>query len=142
MSRPIRHRKMYQPPMARGFRPIGMVGRSANEVVLLLEEYEAIKLSDYEGLTHVLAAKSMEVSRPTFTRIYARARKKIALAFIESRAIVIEGGNVNMKEDWYRCSHCNVVFSDTGAGGEVFCPSCRSLDVVSINNSEFHLEHK
>ena len=43
MSRPIRHRKMYQPPMARGFRPIGMVGRSANEVVLLLEEYEAIK---------------------------------------------------------------------------------------------------
>jgi len=137
MPRPIRHRKMYQPPLAKGFRPIGMVGRSANEVVLLLEEYEAIKLSDYEVLTHAQAAKLMEISRPTFTRIYAKARKKIALAFIENRAIVIEGGNVNMKEDWYRCNNCNSVFSHVNAEEEVICPSCYSVHVSLINNPDY-----
>ena len=136
MPRPIRYRKMYQPPMSKGFRPIGMVGRSSREVVLLLEEFEAIKLSDYEGLTHVQAAKQMEISRPTFTRIYSKARKKVAQAFVENRVLLIEGGNVSMTEDWYRCNDCNSVFSSDKQGSEMSCYSCGSTNVALVNTSE------
>lgn len=127
---------MYQPPMAKGFRPIGMVGRSTGEVVLLLEEFEAIKLSDYEGFTHVQAAKQMEISRPTFTRIYSKARKKVAQAFVENRVVLIEGGNVSMTEDWYRCDDCNSVFSSDKQNGEISCYSCGSTKVTLVKTNE------
>lgn len=127
---------MYQPPMAKGFRPIGMLGRSSREIVLLLEEYESLKLSDYEGLTHVQAAKQMEVSRPTFTRIYARARKKVAQAFVENKVILIEGGNVSMNDNWYRCEDCNALFVLNENERDLSCYSCKSTHISQVNTSE------
>jgi predicted DNA-binding protein (UPF0251 family)/predicted Fe-Mo cluster-binding NifX family protein len=60
---------------------------------ILFEEYEALRLADYVGLKHDEAAEKMNVSRPTFARIYESVRKKIAMAFVESRPIHFEVGS-------------------------------------------------
>lgn len=110
MPRRKRGRWMWEPPLVRGFKPFGIPFMNSEPVVLLLEEYEAIKLADYENLTHDQACTRMGVSRPTFTRIYDAARKKIAKAFVEGIPIVVHGGNVEFKEKWYRCLDCNRIF--------------------------------
>ena len=71
---------------------------------LLYEEYEALRLCDYSMENHNRASEIMEVSRPTFTRIYASARQKLASAFVEGRQIVIEGGKVYFDSDWHICN--------------------------------------
>lgn len=60
------------------------------EVSLSLDEFEAVRLADYEGLYHEAGAQSMKVSRPTFQRILAEARRKIAETLIEGKALRIE----------------------------------------------------
>ena len=68
----------------------GVRGRKTNEVILHLEEYEAIRLLDYQNLTQEEAAVYMDVSRPTLTRIYEEARNKVATAFVEGRDLISE----------------------------------------------------
>ncbi len=66
---------------------------TANEIVLKLEELESVRLKDRLGLNQEDAAKRMDVSQPTFHRILSEAHRKIAEAFIEGKAIRIEGGD-------------------------------------------------
>ncbi|HKK10349.1 MAG TPA: DUF134 domain-containing protein [Bacteroidales bacterium] len=129
MPRPKRHRKIGKPPGVKGFRPYG--GRGSNDVVkMLYEEYEALKLADYDGYSQEEAAQRMEVSRPTFTRVYDRALKKVAKAFVEHREILLEGGTVSFDEDWFRCRSCNNVFKMPGKHGKISkCPVCGSEDI-------------
>ena len=54
----------------------------------------------------------MNVSRYTFTRIYATARQKMAKAIVEGRQISIEGGKVSFDSDWYYCNTCNCNFNN------------------------------
>lgn len=61
-------------------------------VCLSLDEFEAIRLADLEGLKQVEAARLMHVSRPTFSRIVASARRKVADGLVNIKAIRIEGG--------------------------------------------------
>jgi predicted DNA-binding protein (UPF0251 family) len=90
-----------------GFKPFGIPMQAIESVTLLLEEYEALKLADYENLTQEEAATRMNISRPTFTRLYDKARKTIAKAFTEGKAIIIEGGTYTTDENWYRCYNCH-----------------------------------
>ncbi len=62
------------------------------EVILELDEFEAIRLSDFEGLTQEKAAEKMKVSQPTFNRILSSARRKIADALVNGKAIRIQTG--------------------------------------------------
>lgn len=135
MPRPKRHRKMYVPPSMKGFRPFGIPARQIKTAVLLYEEYEAIKLADYQGYTHLEAARKMNVSRPTFTRIYNRARQTIAKAFVEGLAIFIEGGNVQFQSHWYKCKQCFEVFSVPEPQKKPECPSCHSAEIENINEN-------
>ena len=64
------------------------------KIILSLDEFEAIRLADNEGLYQEQAAVAMGTSRQTFARILDAAHKKVAMALVESRPIVIEGGNV------------------------------------------------
>jgi len=89
-----------------GFKPFGIPLTNLEPVILLFEEYESIRLSDYEGLTQEQSAVKMNVSRPTYTRIYEKARRSIAQAFVEGKAIFIEGGNYHTEDYWYRCESC------------------------------------
>mgnify|MGYP003590755805 FL=1 len=79
----------------KGFKPFGIPTKSLSSVVLLYDEYESIRLLDYEGLTQEQAAERMGVSRPTLTRIYEKARQTMAQAMVEGKMILIEGGNVS-----------------------------------------------
>ena len=72
------------------FKPCGIRKDEVNFEVLTYDEIEAIRLADFEGLYQEEAAKEMEVSRPTFSRILNSARKKIANALILGKAIEIE----------------------------------------------------
>jgi len=99
MARPKSLRKIVTPPKVKGFKPYGTHIAEQEPLTMLFEEYEAIRLCDYELLNHLEAAKHMEVSRPTLTRIYESARRKVAAAFTEVRAINIEGGKVYFDEE-------------------------------------------
>ena len=129
MARPKRIRKMTNPPHFKGFRPIGLPEEN-NPVVLNYEEYEAIRLSDFELNGHVEAAQLMEVSRPTYTRIYESARRKVAQAFVLGKAIVFEGGKVYFDSEWYSCNSCGCWFNHPEKGKEVSsCTLCGSTDI-------------
>ena len=124
--RPKRYRIVERPPAIKGFRPIGSRHCVGRDVQLLYEEYEALKLADYLHCTHAEAASRMDVSRPTFTRIYDDARKKVALAFVESRPLMIIGGQVQFSEAWFFCKACSNTFApvDPETFDGIGCPLC------------------
>jgi len=78
------------------FKPRGVTLASLEEVSLTLDEVEAVRLADFEGLEQIKAAKKMKVSQSTFQRILAEARKKIAEALVKGKAIKMEGGEIVM----------------------------------------------
>jgi predicted DNA-binding protein (UPF0251 family) len=126
---------MNNPPHFKGFRPIGLPEEN-NPVVINYEEYEAIRLSDYELNGHVEAAQKMGISRPTYTRIYESARRKVALAFVEGKAIVFEGGKVYFDSDWYACNHCGCWFNHPEKEQEINnCSLCGSTNIVPYSES-------
>ncbi len=80
------------------YKPAGIPMRNLTEVIIHLDEIEAIKLADFEKNYQEDAAKKMNISRQTFGRIIESARKKIADALLNGKAIRIEGGNVEVKK--------------------------------------------
>lgn len=112
-GRPKSIRKINFIPSVSGFKPYGdnLKVDARNAIFLLWEEYEALRLNDYENHTQAETAQMMGISRPTLTRIYMHARQKIAQAFIEGRQIIIEGGKVQLDGDWYVCPRCKAIFT-------------------------------
>lgn len=101
----------------------------AESVFLNLEEYEAIRLCDHEMLSHHQASVLMAVSRPTLTRIYSKARQKIAEALVLGKQIIIEGGKIYFDSEWYACKSCGCYFNNPEKQEEIKeCPLCRSTD--------------
>jgi predicted DNA-binding protein (UPF0251 family) len=78
----------------RAFKPVGRRAAGLDVATLRLDELEALRLADLEGLYQEAAAERMGVSRPTFARILARARSTVARALIEERLLVVEDGPV------------------------------------------------
>ena len=111
MARPHRNCMVQVPPRVKGFNPIGYYSDQLEPVLLNIEEYESIRLLDYESLSQGEAATIMEISRPTLTRIYLRARKKIAIALTEARQIKIEGGSGIFSSSWFECLNCECSFN-------------------------------
>lgn len=127
-----RIRKVLNPPPIKGFKPYGPETEITQKepVILLYEEYEALRLCDYDMYNHHYASGIMNVSRPTFTRIYAAARQKVARAFVEGRQIAIEGGKVYFDSDWYHCEKCHCYFNNPAKELQVeMCPLCGSKEV-------------
>ena len=79
-------------PGERCFKPICKPLNKINDVCLTLDEFEAVRLADLEGLKQIDAAKRLKISRPTFSRIVSSARNKIADGLVNIKAIRIEGG--------------------------------------------------
>lgn len=97
--------------------------------MLLLEEYEAIRLCDYDLLTHEEAARLMCISRATFSRVYETARRKVAKAMVEAAAIRFDGGNAVIDAEWFKCNRCKITFSVLPEGLHQ-CPFCKSKAVT------------
>ena len=98
MSRPRELRQVARRPRVWAFKPAGVPLRELRTLTLGLDELEALRLADREGLYHELAAERMGVSRVTFGRILATARGKVAEALLDGRAIVIAEGPVRFAE--------------------------------------------
>jgi len=69
------------------------------EIILTVDEFEAIRLADFEGLYQEKAAKKMNISRQTFGRIIESGHKKVAEALMKGKALKIEGGYIEMAEE-------------------------------------------
>ena len=98
MPRPKCCRQICGVPDKNYFKPWGIPISQLEEVVLNLDEYEAIRLADYEQLYQEEAAAKMNISRQTFGRIIEAAHKKIADVLMNGKALKIEGGEVSFDE--------------------------------------------
>lgn len=126
------YRRVTMPPPMEGFKPFGIALRDLEPVILLFEEYEAVRLADYENLTQLEAAEKMSISRPTFTRLYDKARKNIAKAFVEGKEILIQGGTYVTEDYWYRCFDCHETMITMKPAQ--FCRRCDSENIVQLNH--------
>ena len=111
-GRPHRCRAIEFNPEVTRFKPAGIPSTMLERVVLSLDECEALRLADVEGLYHSDAAARMEVSRATFGRILSSARGKVARALIHGMEIHMEGGSVMQKQH------------TMGPQGRCICASC------------------
>lgn len=133
MARPQRCRLISFKPIFDYFKPRGIPLTELKEINLTLVELEAIRLKDLEGLPQEKAAKLMKISRPTFTRIYNSARKKIAKALVKGLALKIEGGIFKLKTRKFKCFGCGNKWEEPfGTGRPVFCPKCKNIDIRRV----------
>lgn len=91
MARPIRCRRVCAEPECRGFVPRAVSG--TDTATLTVDEYEVIRLVDYEKRTHEQCAAQMEISRTTVTEIYENARFKLSDSLVNGKTLVIAGGH-------------------------------------------------
>ena len=93
MPPPLVPRRICCELTARGFRPIGRPRCKADAIAIGLDELEAIRLADVEGLYQDVSAEQMGVSRQTYARILTRARTAVARCLLEEKMLLVEGRN-------------------------------------------------
>lgn len=96
MPRPRLLRKVFLEPNVTYFKPVGVRMIDLEEIVLTVDEFEAIRLKDLEEMGQDKAAEKMEISQPTFHRLVSSARKKLANAIVNGKSIKIEGGTFRL----------------------------------------------
>lgn len=120
-------------PITNIFKPAGIPQRELDEVVLALDELEALRLADFEGLYQEEAAKRMGISRQTFGNIIESARKKVADVLVNGKSLRIEGGCVDMPGTPFVCPACHKQWnmpSDSTVPHN--CPHCGSSHVIPL----------
>ncbi len=127
----------WEPP-ARAFKPAGVPGHALEQVTLSLDELEAARLAELEGLYQEEAARRMEVSRQTFGNIVASARRKLADCLVNGKLLRIQGGTVRLAGvRTFACGHCRHHWSlPFGSGPPQDCPGCRSHDIHRLIENE------
>lgn len=137
MSKPKKDRRVESPPRVVYFKPQGIPMVQLGQVVLHVDEYEAVRLIDREKLDQEQAAERMGVSRATCARILESAHHKIAEALVEGKAIRIEGGSFVLGVNRFRCLDCGTLWeaqisSDLEPPEPATCPSCHSSRVLDF----------
>lgn len=120
MARPIRCRRICLEPEYDSFAPCGIGG--TEQILLAVDEFEAIRLIDYEKRTHEQCAGQMGISRTTVTEMYERARSKIADCIINGKTLRISGGNYQLCDGsaWRCCGKkCNRVYYAAGNPADI-----------------------
>jgi predicted DNA-binding protein (UPF0251 family) len=135
MSRPQKCRRVASIPGTTFFKPSGVPLRSLEEIQLSLEEAEALRLKELEGLDQEAASVKMNVSRPTFQRVLASARNKVADALLNGKAVRIVGGNVEMAFSRFRCRRgheWDIPSVPDGQYEPVLCPDCNTPGEAAV----------
>jgi predicted DNA-binding protein (UPF0251 family) len=136
MARPIKWRLVGLIPQVTYFKPAGVPLRTLEEVALTVEEAEAIRLKDLEGLEQEECAERMRISRPTFHRVLQSARRKVAEVLINGKALRIQGGNFALPSQAFQCRRdgyvWSVPFEALATRAVLACPRCNSPSVVSV----------
>jgi predicted DNA-binding protein (UPF0251 family)/DNA-directed RNA polymerase subunit RPC12/RpoP len=148
MARPTKWRKIEHIPAIPYFVPSETDVEELPENILKLEELEAIRLKDLEGLEQGECAERMEVSRPTFQRILLSAREKVADSLINGKMIRIEGGNFTRNICPIRCMDCGKEWKESFENldaikkGQYACPDCGSVKIICEDNCKGKFCHK
>lgn len=139
MVRPQKDRIVKYNPNVTYFKPRGIPMIGLEEVVLTVDEREAIRLADLQGFSHEEAGVEMGVSRATFGRIVKRARKILADALINGKAIRVEGGNFRMIQERriFSCQSCENRWEEPpGTGHPGVCPACHEDEIYRVSKEE------
>ena len=142
MPRPKKLRNISEPPKFQKFKPAGIRSLQLKKIKLSVDEYEAVRLADYLGLDHLEASKKMQISRPTFSRLIEKARKKISIAIIEGKELIISGGNFQFEHFLLSCNQCSKTFRHCELKDQSIlkCPYCQSTDIQDLN-FRYHGKH-
>jgi predicted DNA-binding protein (UPF0251 family) len=120
-----------------GFKPFGFFCEIEGRVQLQIDEFESIRLVNYQMLTQEEAANEMKVSRPTFTRIYNGALKKLAQVIVDCKVLEIEGGEYEYNQQWYRCKKCYKIIQ--GIHNHKKCNNCEDYgenELINLNTKK------
>ena len=133
MSRPTKYRYVESTPEVNLFQPGGVPSRG--ELIMPVEELEAIRLKDLEGLDQIGCAQRMRISRATFQRILESARMKLAEAVVNGKAIHVEGGNFRLAVIRFRCAEYGHEWEAPFEARDISqkCPTCYSSNIYRID---------
>jgi uncharacterized protein len=135
MGRPVKWRRVSQMPTVLQFSPSDRSEQTAPDNILLIEEFEALRLKDLEGMEQEECADQMQVSRPTFQRILLTARQKVADSLVHGKGIRIEGGSYTKNICPVHCLDCGHNWQESietlaHERDEYICPRCQSNRIV------------
>ena len=131
MPRPVKCRTVCCSPRSDYFKPGGIPVRQLEEVSLTMDELEAVRLADLEGMYQEDAASRMNISRQTFGNIISSAHNKIADALLNAKSLRIKGGTGTLAETRrFECGGCNNVWQVVhGTERPRECPQCRCMRI-------------
>ncbi len=132
MPRPNKCRTVISTPEVVSFKPMGNLKRELEEIQLTIDEFEAIRLADYEGMYQEKAATQMNISRQTFGNIINAAHKKIADFLVNGKALQITGGAVEIGANtlFVPCRNCKHRFK-FGTDTSFKCPKYSDAELRS-----------
>jgi predicted DNA-binding protein (UPF0251 family) len=107
------------------FTPDGGDITQLKSLQITVEEFEALRLRDYQEIQQKKAAEIMDISQPTFHRTISSARKKVSRALVEGKIIQIKGGDYVMDKKRYQCKNCGFEWHSPSTEYEK-CPDCDS----------------
>lgn len=137
--RPKKIRHINFNPETTYFKPRGIPMSALEEIILTVDELEALRLKNYQKLEQIKCAKKMKISQSTFQRILCLANQKIADALINGKAIKIEGGVIKMnntEKRKFKCEQCKYEWEEdfgTGKRNAMSCPKCKSEEIHRID---------
>jgi predicted DNA-binding protein (UPF0251 family) len=114
--------------------------QAIDEVCLSVEEAEALRLKDLEGLEREQCASEMNISKPTFHRVLESARQKVADALVNGKAIRIDGGNFELANRRFRCPEGHeweVPFEEMITAPPLICPQCQTPNITPLQLGGF-----
>ena len=118
MGRPKKCRWVETEPGVTFFKPRGIPLRSLQQIVITVDELEAMRLADFLEMTQEEVAQRMQVSRPTVTRMLSRAHRAVAEALVHGKAICIQGGDYRVGQQCQSCGQWSALGEEgTGATG-------------------------
>jgi len=129
-------RRVSSIPMVTYFKPAGTPMAALEEIQLFVDEAEAVRLKDLEGLEQEECAQKMHISRTTYSRLLDAARQKIADALLNGKAIRIAGGNFEMAMNRFRCldgHEWEVPFETMISDPPENCPECDTPSIMHIS---------
>lgn len=136
MPRPPIRRYVEYLPHVTHFKPAGVPLRELEEVELTVDELEALRLKDLEGLEQEEAAAHMGVARTTFRRVLVSARAKVVEALVQGKAIRIQGGSFVHVTSGVVCPDCgeriDLPHRQQEAGDGIRCPRCGGTRLEAV----------
>jgi uncharacterized protein len=108
MGRPKKCRWVETEPGVTFFKPRGIPMRSLQQIVITVDELEAMRLADFLEMTQEEVAQRMQVSRPTVTRMLSRAHRSVAEALVQGKAICIQGGDYRVGQQCQNCGQWTI----------------------------------